>query len=352
MKNRNRSIVKTLGFGVIVGVIANCLTNMTGYFGTRVVHTVSHVLTPSIDLKDSKGHKITYESCPTAKTLLECVFEGDVIAEPVERITEKVFSFAHSENLPCSAIPLLSLIALQKMDITLVVDDSTSMGIGANSRWEDCKKLVKLVVKYGLTSQDNSISIRFLNDAQTYSITNLSMVDALFAKNPRGGTPLIKTLDSVLDQIKKQDNSKRELVYVFTDGIPDDGNYYDPTLTWVREIFSSDRSLSNSVAINFVLADSNPSIEREYLQVDNFVPPDGRALHIDTNFVYASEQARCSNFHLTEGLYKLKILLGAMNEDLHELDDSNENSHSSERKRFIFLKDAWSPLRELNASLL
>ncbi|MBS0626802.1 MAG: hypothetical protein JSS09_01150 [Verrucomicrobia bacterium] len=140
------------------------------------------------------------------------------------------------------------------------------------------------------------------------------------------------------------------MLYVFTDGIPSDGAYCQPTLTWVRDVFASDIEVSDNVAINFIVTDANPGTEREYKRVDDFIPQNGHILHIDTNFSYKSEKARCQDIHLTEGLYKTKVLLGAVNEDFKELDDLGKKD--SQSKNLLFLKDAWIRLRELNAEFM
>ena len=346
MKNRYIPGLKTLAVGAIIGVVGNVVTDVGGYFGDKVIKTVSHVLGRfESELDDGKGHKITYQRYQTSADLLKNILEGDLPAKKVLNVVNQVFSFAKTEEIPCSCVPLLSLLALQNLDITLIVDDSTSIG----DKWNECKKLAKMVAGFGLTSENSKIHLKFLNQSGSTKITDTGMVDVFFLKNPEGGSPLIKTLEEVVSEIKKTQENSRHLLYVFTDGIPSDGAYYQPTLTWVRDAFSKDREISDNVAINFIVAGANRTTEKEYRRVEDFEPQDGQILHIDTNLSYKSEQVKCKGITLTEGLYKMKILMGAVNEDLDDLDRENSGEES---QGLWFLKDAWGALRELNAELL
>lgn len=349
MRSRYLFGLKTLIMGAIIGVAGNLLTNASGYFGDKIIKTVFPMLgfSKNEGLDDGKGHKITYRWYHTSEALLENILEGDVVSEKVAYTANRVFSFAKEEGIPCDCVPLLTLLALQNLDITIIVDDSTSMGSSSENRWEECRKSTKMIANFGLTSEKSSVTIKFLNQKGISKITRSDEIDALFARSPFGGTPLIKTLESTIQEIKEMHEDKRHLIYVFTDGIPTDGAYYQPILTWVRDIFSPDRESSDNVAINFIVEGKNLSTEKEYKKVDDFTPQDGRILHIDTNLSYTSEKSRCQNFILTEGLYKMKILVGAVNEDFDDLDEPEK-----ENKGFQFLKDAWGTLRELNAGLL
>lgn len=337
--------IKTLAVGAVIGAAANILTNAGGYFGGKVIHSVSNARNVSKELDDGKGHQITYSYYPTSKLLLERILEGDVPSERVAYVMNRVFCFAQAEGIPCNCVPILTLLSLQNLDITIIVDDSTSMGTGEGSRWDECRKFAKMVARYGMTSIDSKVCLRFLNQKGNTVILDVNSIDTLFARNPSGGTPLIKTLEETIFEAKQLNEDRKHLLYVFTDGIPSDGAYSRPTLTWVRDVFASDKEVSDNVAINFIVTDTNPATEREYKRVDDFIPQDGRILHIDTNFSYKSQKARCHDIHLTEGLYKTKILLGAVDEDFDELDDL-------EKKDLLFLKDAWGRLKELNAEIV
>ncbi len=349
MRNRYLFGLKTLLMGAIIGVAGNLLTNASGYFGDKVIKTVFPMLGfgKNEGLDDGKGHRITYRWYHTSEALLENILEGDPISEKVGHTVNRIFSFAKEEGIPCDCVPLLTLLALQNLDITIIVDDSTSMGSRAENRWEECRKSTKMIANFGLTSENSSVTIKFLNQKGISKITRMDEVDALFIRNPNGATPLIKTLESTIAEIKEMHEAKRHLIYVLTDGIPTDGAYYQPILTWVRDIFSPDREISDNVAINFIVEGANLSAEKEYKKVDDYTPQDGRMLHIDTNLSYALEKSRCQDIILTEGLYKMKILMGAVNEDFDDLDEPGK-----ENRGFRFLKDAWGTLRELNANLL
>lgn len=343
--------MKTLIIGVAIGVIGNLLTDAGGYFAGKLIKVVAPVLTTTRNKegKDAGEHKATYQLYKTSKKLLENVLEGDAASRRVEQAFDDVFLFAKEESIPCDCVPLLTLLALQKLDISIIVDDSTSMGTGKGSNWEECKKSIKMIARFGLISENSSISVRFLNQTGITKIVNDDTIDALFARSPVGSTPLIKTLEATIAEIKKLHENKRHLLYVFTDGIPTDGAYYQPILTWVRDVFSPDRESSDNLAINFIVEGKNLSTEKEYKKVDDFTPQDGRILHIDTNFSYEIEKNKCLDIDLTEGLYKMKVLVGAINE---EFDDLDVSSLSLSGHGLQGLKDAWGTLRELNMELL
>lgn len=353
MANRYLSVLKTVVVGVVVGAGANMLTNMGNYFGDKVIHTVDNTLDALEEvLDDGKGHKVTYQVFQTANMLLEDLLDGDPAAEKVTRVVNQVFSFAKEEGIPCDCIPLLAAFLLQDLDISIVVDDSTSMGSGVGSRWEECRKLASMVAKYGMISDGSTVSLKFLNQEENTKITSPGIIDDLFARKPSGATPLIAVLENTIFEIKKQDKKRRQLVYVFTDGVPSDGAHFQPTLTWVRQNFAPDREISDNVAINFIVADTNPSTEKEYKRADDFVPADGQMLHIDTNLSYKSEQARCADGLLTEGLYKVKILVGAINEEFGDLDQVEGGDLMTKSQELRALKGSWDTLRELNADLI
>lgn len=354
MRHRYISGMKTLIIGALIGVAANALTNIGGYFGGKIVKRASHKLdlAKNTELEDGHGHKITYEWYQTAEKLLDNILGGVSSSKKMMDTFDQVFSFAKEENIPCDCVPLLALLACQKLDITIIVDDSTSMGdsVGGEAKWGKCAQLVKMLVKFGLISENSIITLMFLNQRHDIKITDISMIDALFARNPSGGTPLIRTLEDAMDEMKKTEAGRRRLLYVFTDGIPDDGACYHPMLTWVRDVFFPDKEVSDNVAINFIVADTNPATEKEYIKIDDFIPGGDRSLHIDTNLSYKAEKVRCPNIILTEGLYKMKVLIGATEEDFDGFNESNEASVGGDR--LGFLKNAWDTLRELNANLL
>ncbi|MES2199865.1 MAG: hypothetical protein V4489_06830 [Chlamydiota bacterium] len=351
MANRYLSGIKTVVIGAIVGVAGNMLINAGSYFGDKVIKTSSHILhgDEGEAPDDGSGHKITYHRYQTPQALLENILEGDPAAERITHAINQAYSFAKAEGIPCDCVPLLALFSLQCLDITIIIDDSTSMGTGAGSRWEECRKLARMIANFGLISENSLMHLKFLNQPESTRIASGDMVNVLFDRKPSGGTPLIKTLEEAVAEIRKMHEDRRYLLYVFTDGVPSDGAYYQPTLTWVRDVFSKDREISDNVAINFIVEGTNLSTEKEYKKVDDFAPQDGRMLHIDTNLSYKSEQSRCLGVTLTEGLYKMKVLMGAVNEDFGDLDGKNSET---EGKGFQFLKDAWDTLKELNAELL
>jgi hypothetical protein len=139
------------------------------------------------------------------------------------------------EQYEVSIVEAAKLCKLKEYDLIVIADDSGSMNTkdagdkGDMSRWSELGATLKLIVSLGCCFDEDGIDIYFLNREK---ITQVKSADderliAALEKDPRGTTPLTKTLAHVVrdreDAVKATPAlaEKPVLLLLFTDGVPD-----------------------------------------------------------------------------------------------------------------------------------
>jgi hypothetical protein len=116
------------------------------------------------------------------------------------------------------------LMVLTKYDIVLLCDDSGSMqnsnGIPPNTRWDELKNTVNIVIELSTCFDKDGIDIKFLNRKGKSNVTELSQSKKLFKKSPSGRTPMVKAIEKAYSL--KSD--KPMLLIIATDGLPNEGS--------------------------------------------------------------------------------------------------------------------------------
>jgi len=126
------------------------------------------------------------------------------------------------------------LVALEDFEMVVIADDSGSMtlpapppserklGMSTSSRWDELKDTVSLMVDLGCCFDKSGIDVHFLNRGSINGIkgsTDPRLVQA-FRSDPNGRTPLTSKLKEV---VKVSGGEKPVLLFILTDGVPDDG---------------------------------------------------------------------------------------------------------------------------------
>lgn len=115
------------------------------------------------------------------------------------------------------------LLTLNRFDIVLVLDDSTSMDnrlkSSSHTRWDQLKSMVRIAVEIGTCLDDDGVDLIFLNRAGMDKVNSWDKVQRLFEKSPNGSTPLTQACSKAFAKLRRE---KPLLVLIATDGAPDD----------------------------------------------------------------------------------------------------------------------------------
>lgn len=123
---------------------------------------------------------------------------------------------------------------LKEYDIIIIADDSGSMRLKdegmKETRWEELRSTLKLVVSLGSCFDEDGLDIYFLNRDKVEGVKSADddNLRKSFLDLPRGSTPLSKVLNQVVKdreaQVREKPALKEKpvLLMIFTDGRPDD----------------------------------------------------------------------------------------------------------------------------------
>lgn len=213
---------------------------------------------------------------------------------------------------------------LEGFDIVFLCDDSGSMREVMNvdaknvydkplTRWLDLVHNIKIVIQLAMSLDQDGIDLYFLNRNGMCNVTNWSDIKNIFDKPPSGHTPLSDALEKIMAE--REDNEKRVLIVIGTDGEPDDGRGGDNTNRFQRVL--QNRNIDKFFIS--VLACSDEPHDVKYLEhLDRHVK------HFDVSDDYNTEKkevlATKKTFKFTRGDYVTKVLLGPIQRNWHLID--------------------------------
>ncbi|KAG5635853.1 hypothetical protein H0H81_009861 [Sphagnurus paluster] len=161
------------------------------------------------------------------------------------------------------------LLALQRFDTVLLVDDSSSM---TGARWRQAGiSLIRLATVAARYDHDG-IDIQFLNSKRRASgIKDAEEVQTLFASvSPRGRTPLGARLDEILteycNKLKRDSQTKALNLIVITDGEPTDGPETENVILRTASVLDGLHARTAQLGIQFVQIGDDVRA-RAYLQM-------------------------------------------------------------------------------------
>lgn len=220
---------------------------------------------------------------------------------------------------------------LSNYDIVLLCDDSGSMNTplsdntGHNTRWEELKTVIKIVISIATIFDDDGIDIYFLNRMDNMAVKSYDEVSIILEDPPYGGTPLTQKMVQIFNDYRK--NDKPVLIIVATDGVPT-CNGYEDLGNFKNCIVNKDHS---KFYISF-LACSDNNDEINYLNdLDKEVP------NVDTLDDYISEKEEVLNVQGSQFSYKfsdhiVRLLLGPLCPELDKLDEEKISKTKLEKK--------------------
>jgi len=137
-------------------------------------------------------------------------------------------------RLDISICDAQDLLMLSEYDIVLVVDDSGSMrrpnvprsmqrpGVQYQSRWEELRETLTLLIEVAACLDADGLDIHFLNMGSVHNVRSAKepALEAILARGPGGGTPLTETVSRV---VADPPGEKPVLMVILTDGEPNGG---------------------------------------------------------------------------------------------------------------------------------
>ena len=230
---------------------------------------------------------------------------------------------------------LQHLLQLEGYEISLILDDSGSMESDSDApeppgfkrfaarnpygyRWtrlEEMKYISRILISVATIFDKNGVDLYFLNSGTHTNVTNVEQFDIICEKLNSGSTPLV----SKFRQASRKVSNKKHLIFIITDGQPDEGIY-----AFKQALINKSGNIYVSI-----LACTGDDYAVDYLNdIDETVP------NVDCVDDYTSERneilfVQGTDFPFSYGDYIVKALLGAVDPAFDLLDERNllDNSY-------------------------
>ncbi|CAF4039466.1 unnamed protein product [Rotaria sp. Silwood2] len=165
---------------------------------------------------------------------------------------------------------------LQQFKIVVLCDDSDSMNTlvdgTTDTRWDELRSIVRIVIEIGTVLDSNGIDVHFLNRSSMPNVTDTQQVVESFSQRPAGVTPLTPVLRRIFQSTaSKPTSDKRLLVIVVTDGAPTDPNG-NVDVQSLENLMCNERQ-GNTTYVTFVCTDDESStayLSKWHLTMMNF----------------------------------------------------------------------------------
>jgi len=218
--------------------------------------------------------------------------------------------------------------SLSSTHVVLVCDDSGSMasaiadekgGVSRSTRWAELKRLAAEIITIITTLNPEGIDIHFFNRPALIRCMSPAGLSTSFGDAPSGGTPLVTTLETIVnDNLRTIAADRQLLVVAITDGAPSGG----PRET-KDGLFSVLQSITRSGRVHVSMAECTDRAEdMEYLDAW-----DGVIKNFDNTDDYREELTRVratqgATFKFDYSDYVCKILLATFDRWFFNLDQS------------------------------
>ena len=220
---------------------------------------------------------------------------------------------------------------LEDFDICLVLDDSGSMAnvLKTNSadpyaktmtRWDEMKQAAVIITEVASCLDADGVDVFFLNRPPIRGVTSANQITVAFQYPPQGFTPTTRTLQQVFQEKASVIKERKLLLMLITDGEPTD----DVGNDGIREFLQLMRARSKNVHVSIVACTDD---ENSMKYLDKL---DKKDKTLDVTDDYKSElaqirKARGSNYKFTFGDYVAKMMLGAVDARMDNLDQKKCN---------------------------
>merc|ERR1712048_644907 len=210
---------------------------------------------------------------------------------------------------------------LYDYEIVVIADDSGSMcasaGPGA-TRWSELQETLSLIMELGTCFDESGIDLFFLNRGTIENVKGMNDPNFLgaFQRGPSGGTPLSDTVGRV---VNKLDGEKGCLLFILTDGEPNEGA--QAFIKTIEDLVKK-RSTSKTVKVQ-VMACTDDDSAVGYLN-----DLDAALEEVDVTDDYRSEQkevlAAGKVAKFTRGDWVMKAMLGPVSTKFDKWDETKE----------------------------
>ena len=212
---------------------------------------------------------------------------------------------------------------LEDYEIIILCDDSGSMKTTIDgtkrTRWDELCDIVKIVLEIGVIFDSSGVDIHFLNRRGMTNVINPEVIDGLFAKPPRGYTPLVSALKYIFQlPATQRGNDKKALIFIATDGAPTDEKG-TVNVNELEHLMTQERQ-SDTTHVMFLICTDDPTC------VDYLNEWDQKMINVDVTDDYRTERDkirkyRGPNYPFSIGDYIVKALIGAIDP---QIDRTNE----------------------------
>lgn len=226
------------------------------------------------------------------------------------------------------------LAALGVTDVMLFIDDSGSMNFDeqwntSTEKTDDLKLILSRVVDIASMFDDDGLCLRFFNSNKEFdNITNeQEALNALAKVHFNGGTPVGRSLVTkilepfVYAKAKTNKFTKPLMIYIITDGVPDNKQELKDNIRRCKEWLSQTSYGKSAVNIMFAQVGNSPSAAK-YLKDELDNDPDiGEDVDTTGNFEMEYEKYKTKGVDLTPDLWLLQMTLGSI---VREYDEGND----------------------------
>ncbi len=240
------------------------------------------------------------------------------------------------------------VLALIEANLYFIIDDSGSMALNSDvqvkdatqwlksaignkkqltdflSRYEECRDRLHLIVKLLAYVSINSLNFSFLNNSQEFVLKRTEgqspkdfedkchqTIETMFQTFRAGSTPIYAPLKKVLDL----DPTKRKMVYLLTDGLPNE------SVSSICDLVRNRKNPQNSPLT--LLSCSNVDSDTEWLKELEEKAPFTAELDDFISERREVEHDQGPTFPYSRGFWLLSMLVAAINpDDLDALDES------------------------------
>ncbi|CAF2510985.1 unnamed protein product [Rotaria sp. Silwood2] len=203
---------------------------------------------------------------------------------------------------------------LEEYEIIILCDDSGSMTTTVDgtdrTRWDELCHIVKIVLEIGVIFDSSGVDIYFLNRRSVHNVTDPQTVNQIFAKLPRGYTPLVTALEHIFRlPATRRGGDKKVLVFIATDGASTDdkGNINVQDL----EYLMNEGRQTETTHVMFLICTDDPTCV-DYLNEWKRIMK-----NVDVTDDYKTEREKIRQCHglnvpFSIGDYIVKALVGAI----------------------------------------
>jgi hypothetical protein len=241
----------------------------------------------------------------------------------------------------------IKLRQLEGYDIVLICDDSGSMNttvtnpniknfMKLQTRWDEMKAIVSVIMEVSIILDDDGIDVYFLNRPPEYNVSNYEKIEEIFKEKPAGLTPIVNVFNRVLQEKATSLAEKKLLIILATDGEPtnDVGKLEDNNGVKEKQklynLLKFQRNPPNKIHTT-ILACTDDDSTMEYLDewdktLHNFDLVDD--FWSEKKRIKEAQESQGKSHSFSHGDYIVKILLGSIDRTLGSMDGSSADVSS------------------------